>query len=190
MRLAVLVSGQGSLLEAMIAQEMPISLILADRQCRGIEIATSAGLKTTVTLRTDYSKNFDRVGFTAEIAGILGENKIDLVAMAGFMTILAAPIFKQYRGRILNTHPSLLPAFPGDHAVRDALAFGVKVTGCTIHVATEQVDEGPIIAQEPVRVYPEDTPETLHERIKEVERKLYPAVIRDIMEGRRVLPTV
>ena len=95
--------------------------------------------------------------------------------MAGFMTILGRAAFAAFPERILNTHPSLLPAFPGAHAVRDALAFGVKVTGCTVHLATETVDHGPILAQEAVPVLPGDDEATLHERIKAVERRLYPA---------------
>jgi len=98
--------------------------------------------------------------------------------MAGFGTILAPDIFSVYPGRILNTHPALLPAFKGWHAVRDALAAGVKVTGCTVHVATEVVDVGPILAQEAVPVEPGDSEDSLHERIKVVERRLYPQTIR------------
>ena len=101
--------------------------------------------------------------------------------MAGFMTVLAAPMFRAFAGRVVNTHPSLLPAFPGAHAVRDALAAGVKVTGCTVHVATEQVDHGPILAQEAVAVLPTDTEASLHERIKDVERRLYPQAIKELL---------
>jgi phosphoribosylglycinamide formyltransferase 1 len=103
--------------------------------------------------------------------------------MAGYGTVLAAPIFEVYAGRILNTHPALLPAFKGWHAVREALEAGVKVTGTTVHIATEAVDEGPILAQEPVRVEPGDTEELLHERIKVVERRLYPETIRLFIEN-------
>jgi folate-dependent phosphoribosylglycinamide formyltransferase PurN len=102
--------------------------------------------------------------------------------MAGFMTVLEHPIHDAYGGMITNTHPSLLPAFKGAHAVEDALTAGVKVTGCTVHVATLQVDDGPILAQEPVGVFPDDTVESLHERIKEVERRLYPHVLRQLLE--------
>jgi len=104
-----------------------------------------------------------------------------VVAMAGFGTVLGPPIFEVYYGRILNTHPALLPAFKGWHAVRDAIEAGVKVTGTTVHIATEEVDAGPILAQEPVRVEPGDTEESLHERIKVVERRLYPETIRLFM---------
>jgi phosphoribosylglycinamide formyltransferase-1 len=102
--------------------------------------------------------------------------------MAGFGTILSQAIHDAYPGRILNTHPALLPAFKGWHAVEDALAAGVKVTGCTVHVATLEVDTGPIVAQEAVPVLADDTKETLHERIKAVERRLYPDTIRSFME--------
>jgi phosphoribosylglycinamide formyltransferase 1 len=99
------------------------------------------------------------------------------------MTILDKPIFDAFGGRVLNTHPSLLPAFPGAHAVADALAAGVKVTGCTVHIATVDVDRGPILAQEAVPVLSGDTVETLHERIKAVEHRLYPDTIRRFVEG-------
>jgi len=127
-------------------------------------------------------RDFDRHAFSLEVLDVLESHHIDLVAMAGFMTILAPPVFDRYGGKILNTHPSLLPAFRGEHAVRDALAFGVKITGCTIHIATLELDSGPILAQEAVPVEPGDTEESLHERIKQVERRLYPATIRTLMQ--------
>jgi phosphoribosylglycinamide formyltransferase-1 len=102
--------------------------------------------------------------------------------MAGYGTILEKPIHDAYEGRILNTHPALLPAFPGWHAVEEALQHGVKITGCTVHLATLEVDAGPILAQEAVPVLPDDTVESLHERIKAVERRLYPETIRTFME--------
>ena len=107
--------------------------------------------------------------------------------MAGFGTILSQPMHDAFGGRILNTHPALLPSFKGWHAVRDALDYGVKVTGCTVHVAGLDVDTGPILAQEAVPVLPDDTESTLHERIKAVERRLYPDTIRSILEGNQLL---
>jgi phosphoribosylglycinamide formyltransferase-1 len=101
--------------------------------------------------------------------------------MAGFGTIFGAAIHTAFPGRILNTHPALLPSFKGWHAVRDALAYGVKVTGCTVHVATLEVDAGPILAQEAVPVLPGDDEDSLHERIKAVERRLYPETIRAVL---------
>ena len=132
--------------------------------------------------RESYGPDFDRTAYTHRIVESLKRHRIDVVAMAGFGTVLSAPIFDMYAGRILNTHPALLPAFKGWHAVRDALAAGVKVTGTTVHIATEEVDAGPILAQEAVPVRPGDTEETLHERIKTVERRLYPETIRLFLE--------
>src|SRR5439155_22266443 len=106
---------------------------------------------------------------------------VDLVAMAGFGTILEKPIHDAFPDRIVNTHPALLPSFKGWHAVEDALAAGVKVTGCTVHLATLAVDQGPILAQEAVPVVAGDTVETLHERIKAVERRLYPEVLLSLL---------
>ncbi|MBV9662072.1 MAG: phosphoribosylglycinamide formyltransferase, partial [Acidimicrobiales bacterium] len=101
----------------------------------------------------------------------------------GFGTVLSGSLFDVFPGRVLNTHPALLPAFKGWHAVRDALAYGVKVTGTTVHIATEEVDAGPILAQETVPVEEGDTEATLHERIKEVERRVYPEAIRRFLAG-------
>lgn len=182
-RVAIFVSGTGSLLEAMIPQkdELGIVLVLADRPCRGLEIARAAGIETELAERTDFNpKRFDaeRDAYTLRILQILIGCQIDLVAMAGFMTILHRVIFERgFKGRILNTHPALLPMFKGNHVVLDAILAGVKVTGCTVHVATEVRDEGPILAQKAVDVLPNDTVETLWERIKVVERVLYPKTI-------------
>ena len=180
--LAVLVSGTGSLLEAMIADKLEIKLVLADRPCRGLKIAEAAGIPTELVGRS-FRKDFDRKGYTEDIALLLVNYDIDFVAMAGFMTVFDEAIFTgdggRYNGKILNSHPSLLPSFKGEKAVEDALKFGAKVTGTTIHVATEIMDEGLILAQEAVRIRPGDTVDTLWERIKIVERKLYPMVIRE-----------
>lgn len=181
-RLAVFVSGIGSIFETMLAEGLPVHLVLADRPCRGLEVASAAGIPTALVAREDFSASFDRQTYTTRVAIVLVKHEIDLVAMDGFMTVLAPPIFKRYRNRILNTHASLLPAFPGPHPVRDALKRGVQITGCTVHIATEDLDAGSILAQEAVPVLPEDTEETLHERIKRVERRLYPAAIRRFLE--------
>ena len=181
MRLAVLVSGTGTLLEAILADATPVSAVVADRPCRGLEVAAAAGVPGELVERTDFTKGFDREAYTDLVVKALLAHEIDLVAMAGFMTVLAPSAFDAFPGRILNTHPALLPAFKGAHAVRDALAAGVKVTGCTVHVATAEVDAGPILAQEAVPVLPGDDEATLHERIKEVERRLYPATIKELL---------
>jgi phosphoribosylglycinamide formyltransferase 1 len=178
MQIAVLASGTGSLLEALLEADLPIAVVLLDRHCRAEEIAQKAGLPVVAVVRTDFSAAFDRDGFTAEVVSALAPFAVDLVVMAGFGTILGAPAHAAYPGRILNTHPALLPAFKGWHPVDAALAAGVKVTGCTVHVAELEVDEGVILAQEAVPVLADDTVESLHERIKTVERKLYPDTIR------------
>ncbi len=120
---------------------------------------------------------------TDAIVDALTAHGVDLVAMAGFMTVLAEPIFTAFPGKVINTHPSLLPSFRGAHAVADALAAGVKVTGCTIHIATIEVDDGPILAQEAVPIADGDDEDALHERIKAVEHRLYPGVLADLVAG-------
>jgi phosphoribosylglycinamide formyltransferase-1 len=112
---------------------------------------------------------------------------VDLVVLAGFMRILKGNFLRAFPGRVVNIHPSLLPAFPGLEAWKQALDYGVKVTGCTVHFVDQSIDSGPIIAQETVPVLSEDTPETLHERIQQAEHRLYPAVIAALATGRIVL---
>jgi phosphoribosylglycinamide formyltransferase-1 len=147
-----------------------------------VEVATEAALPVEVVERTSFGDDFDRVAYTNDVVDGLARHGVELVAMAGFGTILEKPIHDAYPDRIVNTHPALLPAFKGWHAVRDALDAGVKVTGCTVHVARLEVDDGPILAQEAVPVLDDDTVESLHERIKAVERRLYPQVLRALAE--------
>jgi len=173
MRIGVLASGGGTNLEAILHAGLPVVAVVVDRPCRAATVAEATGIPAPVVLRRP-----DRLAFTHEVVDALEAHGVEVVAMAGFMTILDKPVFDAYDGRVLNTHPSLLPAFRGAHAVADALAAGVKVTGCTVHVATLEVDCGPILAQEPVPVLDGDTVETLHERIKAVEHRLYPETIR------------
>jgi phosphoribosylglycinamide formyltransferase 1 len=196
--IAVLVSGTGSILEAMLAEGIPIALVVADRECRGLDIARQAGVPTELIRRAEYlsagvhaqagGTPLNRDAYTAALVETLAAHRIGLIAMAGFMTILSPSIFNTYRNRILNTHPSLLPAFKGDRAVADALAAGTTETGCTIHIATEELDDGPVLVQEKVPVMPGDTVETLHERIKAVERALYPKLLKAILAGGIALP--
>ena len=182
MRLGVLASGSGTNLEAILAAGLPVSAVVVDRPCRAVEVAREAGIPAEVVERTSFGADFDRVAYTHQVVDALQRHRIDVIAMAGYGTILEKPVHDAFEGRILNTHPALLPAFPGWHAVEEALQFGVKVTGCTVHLATLEVDAGPILAQEAVPVLPDDTVETLHERIKAVERRLYPETIRTFME--------
>ncbi len=174
----MLASGGGSNLAAILEAGLPVVAVVVDRPCGATAIAEAAGVPFRVVARGS-----DRVEFTHRVVDALEAHDVDLVAMAGFMTILEKPIFDAFPDSVLNTHPSLLPAFRGAHAVPDALAAGVKVTGCTIHLATPEVDCGPILAQEPVPVLPGDTADDLHERIKVVERRLYPDTIRRFAEG-------
>jgi phosphoribosylglycinamide formyltransferase-1 len=180
--LGVLASGGGTNLAAIIAAGLPVTVVLADRQCAALDIAAAAGVPAELVTRDSFGQEFDRAEYTRQVVAALLRHRVDVVAMAGFGTVLAAPILDAYPGRVLNTHPALLPAFKGWHAVADALAAGVPVTGCTVHIATLAVDEGPILAQEEVPVLPGDTVATLHERIKAVERRLYPATIRRFLE--------
>lgn len=182
MRVAVLASGSGTILEAILAESVPVELVVADRPCRALEIAEAAVVPAVLVERASFGKDFDRDAYTRDVVDVLDKYDIELVVMAGWGTIFASPMFDAYAGRILNTHPALLPAFKGWHAVRDALAAGVKVTGCTVHVATAEVDDGPILAQAAVAVQPGDTEASLHERIKDVERELYVGTIKSIVE--------
>ena len=180
-RIAVLASGSGTILRSMLDADLPIAVVVADRPCGALGIADEAGVATELVERTTFRASFDRVAYTHEVLDALARHRVDLIAMAGFGTILSKPIHDAYPDKIVNTHPALLPAFKGWHAVEDALALGVKVTGCTVHFARLEVDEGPILAQEAVRVLPDDTVESLHERIKEVERRIYPEVLRALI---------
>ncbi len=181
MRVGALASGSGTVLDAVLAAGVPVAVVVVDRPCRATEVADRHRVSVELVERGPLGPSFDRLAFTERVVDALARHDVELVAMAGFMTILEKPAFDAFGDRILNTHPSLLPAFPGAHAVEDALAFGVKVTGCTVHVATIDVDAGPILAQECVAVRPDDSAESLHERIKEVERRLYPATIMELI---------
>lgn len=182
MRLAVLASGSGTILDAMCAAGVPVAVVVVDRACGAQEVAAGNGISCELIERRTFGPDFDRNGFTAEVLGVLSGWDIELVAMAGFGTVLGKGMFDAFPGHVLNTHPALLPSFPGWHGVADALAYGVKVTGCTVHIATEEVDAGPILAQEAVVVEPADTVESLHERIKAVERRIYVRTISEIIE--------
>lgn len=174
----MLASGSGTILASILESGLAVTAVILDRPCAAAGVAEAAGVALEIVERDSFGSDFDRDAYTGRVVDALGRHHIDVVAMAGFGTIMTGAIFEAYAGRILNTHPALLPAFKGWHAVRDALAAGVKVTGCTVHVATEAVDDGPILAQEAVAVEAGDTEASLHERIKAVERQLYPETIR------------
>lgn len=189
MRIAVLASGSGTLLDAILSDGIDVALVVVDRACPATDVARRHGVEAVLVERASFDASFDRDAYTSEVVDVLAEHGIELVVMAGYGTILAEPIHRAYPRRVLNTHPALLPSFKGWHAVRDALAYGVKVTGCTVHVATLEVDVGPILAQEAVPVEPGDDEASLHERIKAVERRLYPATIRRVVAEPALLDT-
>jgi phosphoribosylglycinamide formyltransferase 1 len=179
-----LVSGSGTILEAMLQDGLSVALVASDRPCRALEVASDAGLDARLIDRATFGgfgPSFDREAYSLELARVLSEASIDLVAMAGFGTIVTGAFHRAFPGRVLNTHPSLLPEFKGWHAVAATLAAGVSESGCTVHVATEELDDGPILAQRRVPIFPEDDEASLHERIKAVERTLYPEVVARVM---------
>ncbi len=178
--LGVLVSGSGTILEAFLAAGLVPRVVASDRACRGLEVAHAAGVEGLLVARSAYGgfgERFERERYSVDLAAALSRREVGLVAMAGFGTVLAPSFFEAFPGRVLNTHPSLLPAFKGWHAVAATLAAGVAETGCTVHVATEALDDGPILAQRRVAVDAGDDEARLHERIKGVERSLYPEVV-------------
>lgn len=181
-RLVVLASGTGSLLNSLLdaAQgDYPARVVAVgvDRDCRATQIAAGAGIPAFAVRVGEHPTRDD---WDAAITEATAAHSPHLVVSAGFMRILGPQFLSRFNGRILNTHPALLPAFPGAHGVRDALAYGVKVTGCTVHLVDAGVDTGPILAQQPVEVRDGDNEETLHERIKVVERQLLVDVVAAI----------
>lgn len=156
--------------------------VFSDRPDVGaLDRARSAGLPAQVV---DWGDFESRESFSSALADAIEETGAKGVVLAGFMRILSKNFIDRFQGRILNVHPSLLPAFPGAHAVEMALEHGVKVTGVTVHIVDELVDHGPIVAQRPVEVRPGDTVESLHTRIKSVEHTLYPDVVAAMVEDR------
>lgn len=189
MKIAVFASGNGSNLQALIDTlhtspqvDVEIVVVISDRKrAYALERARRASIPTKVVRVHDYPT---RDAFDAAISQIVEAYKAELLVLAGFMRLFQPAFVRRYAGRIVNIHPTLLPAFPGTHGIRDALEYGVKVTGVTVHFVDEGMDTGPIIAQVPVFVEPDDTEETLAARIHAVEHRLYPEVVRAIAEGR------
>lgn len=187
MRIVVLVSGSGTLLQALLdaadaaasaGQVFPaqvVAVISDNPRAAGLQRAQAAGIPALPMPLGDYS---DRSAWDEALRDALESLEPDWVVSAGFMRILGPQVLSAFPLRIINTHPALLPSFPGAHAVRDALAYGVKVTGCTVHLVDEGVDTGPIIDQRAVAVADDDDQDSLHERIKVVERELLVAVLR------------
>jgi len=184
-RIAVLASGAGSNLQALLDDPEVgphIALVLSDRrEAPALDRAGAAGVETAVLEPGAFASRED---FDRALAAFLEERGIAFVLLAGFMRILGPHVVGGFAERILNVHPALLPAFPGAHAVRDALSWGVRVTGATVHLVDGDVDHGPIVLQEPVPVHPDDDELSLHRRIQEAEHRLFPEAARMLLGGR------
>jgi phosphoribosylglycinamide formyltransferase-1 len=180
----ILISGRGSNMEALLDAKLPAriaAVISNEPQARGLDTAQKRGIATAVVSHRDFP---DRAGFDAALASEIDRHHPDLVALAGFMRVLTAPFIERYRGRLMNIHPSLLPAFPGLHTHRRALAEGASAHGCTVHFVTPVVDAGPIILQASVPVLKGDTEESLAARVLKEEHRIYPQAVRGFLEGR------
>jgi len=181
----VLASGAGSLLKSVLDSavgDYPARVVAVgtDRSCAAGEIAAAAGIPVFTTRLRDHA---DRGAWDGALTEAAAAHQPDLVVSAGFMKILGPAFLSRFEGRVLNTHPALLPAFPGAHAVPDALDYGVRVTGSTVHLVDAGTDTGPILAQEAVPVLDGDDETSLHERIKVVERRLLVEVIAAVATG-------
>lgn len=188
LRIGVLISGNGSNLQAIIdaidegALDAQVVAVVSSKEgAYGIERAIKAGIPAYVMAKSDYD---DPLAADERIVGLMAEHDAECIVMAGYMRKLTPIVLEAFPNRVLNLHPALLPSFKGAHAIEDAWQRGVKVTGVTVHLANEDYDMGPIIAQRPVEVREDDTIETLEERIHEVEHALYPEVLQALAEGR------
>lgn len=190
-RISVLISGRGSNLAALIDAERrgvlggAVSAVISNRpEAGGLAIAREAGIAAEVV----DSRSFpDRAAFEAALASVVDASEPDVVVLAGFMRILGAAFVRRYEGRMLNIHPSLLPAYPGLDTHRRALADGARVHGCTVHFVTAEVDHGPIVAQARVDIRGDDDPASLAARVLQQEHRLLPAAVRALCEGRLVI---
>ncbi len=182
--LVILISGRGSNMQALIDAGLPgrIAAVISNKpDAPGLEIAKKCGLETRTLDPRSYS---GREAFDAALAEAIDAYNPGLVALAGFMRILGESFVNRYLGRLMNVHPSLLPAFPGLHTHEQALREGVKIHGCTVHFVTSQLDRGPIIIQAAVPVLPGDSEETLAARVLQQEHRIYPEAVKWFMEGR------
>ena len=186
--LAVLCSGEGTNLQAILDATRAgrvrarVAIVVSDQpHARALTRAAKAGAAAHYLNPKAYPS---RAAYDRALISLLAARRVRLVCLAGFMRILSRRFIRHFRGRVLNIHPALLPAFPGAHAIRDALAWGAKVTGVTVHFADEEVDHGPIILQEAVVIAPRETEATLLRKVHRVEYRLYPEAIRRVLAGR------
>ena len=182
--IVILISGRGSNMEALLDAGLPArvaTVISNNPQAKGLAAAQRRGVATAVV---DHRAYPDRAAFEAALAAEIDRHRPDLVALAGFMRVLTEPFIERYHGRLMNIHPSLLPALPGLDTHRRALAAGARVHGCTVHFVTPVVDSGPIFIQASVPVEPGDTEERLATRVLKEEHRIYPEAVRGFLEGR------
>lgn len=186
-RIVILISGRGSNMAALLTARLPLEVAAVISNCpdaAGLELAAAQGLVTEVV---DHGAYVSREAFDQALATAIDRHHPQLVVLAGFMRIFTPAFVRRYQGRLINIHPSLLPAFPGLHTHRQALAAGVRIHGCTVHFVTEQLDHGPIVVQAAVPVRPGDTEETLAARVLANEHLIYPEALRWWAEGRLAL---
>ncbi len=196
LRVVTLVSGSGSNLKAIFHSEFAAKLdfagVVSDRQCPALDWAGAQGIRASAIpfpAGNQAERKERRPAWNDALRAQVAALSPDVIVLAGFMRILSADFVNAFESKIVNVHPSLLPAFPGAHAPRDAIEAGVRVSGCTVHLVDEGVDTGPILAQVPVPVLPGDDAKTLHRRIQQAEHRLFPAVIGAIAEGNLNLST-
>ena len=187
MNIAMFCSGNGSNFQAIADslknyQQARIALMVCDNpQAFALERAKKAGIKTLLVERKNFNSKAE---YEAEIAANLEKENIQLICLAGYMRLVGTKFVQKYRHKILNIHPALLPAFKGTHGIRDALDYGVKTTGVTVHFVDEEMDQGPIILQQSVEIKPDDTEDLLAERIHHIEHQLYPLAVRLFVDGK------
>ena len=185
-RIVVLISGRGSNLQAIVEANLPVELaaVISNRpHAAGLDYARARGIPA---IALDHTSHPCREAFDAALADEIDRHEPDLVVLAGYMRILTPAFIQRFEGRLLNIHPSLLPAFPGLKTHERALDEGVKIHGCTVHFVTADLDHGPIVIQAAVPVLPDDTPETLAARVLQQEHRIYPMAIRWFAEGRLI----
>jgi phosphoribosylglycinamide formyltransferase-1 len=177
--IGVLVSGTGSNLQALLDAGLPVRAVASNvAGAPALERGRAAGVETAVYVLAEYD---DRAARDAAMATWLESHDVELVVCAGYMQLLTPSFLERFPGRVVNVHPALLPHFPGAHAVEDAIAAGVTETGATVHLVDDGIDTGRVLRQETVRVLPGDTPATLHARIRLVEHRLLPEVVRELI---------
>jgi phosphoribosylglycinamide formyltransferase-1 len=185
MPVVVLISGRGSNMEALVRAGIPVSAVISNRpDAKGLAFAAARGIPAVVV---DHKAHASRESFEAALAAEIDRHAPALVALAGFMRVLTPGFVARYDGRLMNIHPSLLPAFPGLHTHQRALEAGAQLHGCTVHFVTAELDHGPIVIQAAVRVRPADTAQTLAARVLEQEHVVYPRAVGWFLDGRLVV---